>query len=89
MPLEIPWHGSTYRVDKLDLSSGGVSIGGRAGVEIMAGAHAGFNIDFIGRYLVFNETYDEKDPSGRVLQSFDLKVVTPALGVGGGLNIYF
>ncbi len=61
-----------------------VSVGPRLGVEILGGAHFGFNVDFLLRWykittdIDFVTTYD---------QEWQFKL--PSVGFGAGLNFYF
>jgi hypothetical protein len=81
---------TTYDFKPLDLTSQGISFGGRVGVEIMAGSHIGFNFDFLPRYCVFMTKLEDKDPAtGLVTAAYNYKIQTPWIGVGTGLNIYF
>jgi hypothetical protein len=60
------------------------SFGPRAGVEILAGQHVGFNVDFVYRYsrittdLNFVSTFDQQ-----------WQFTLPGIGVGMGINFYF
>jgi hypothetical protein len=58
-------------------------LGGRGGIELLAGKHVGFNFDFLYRYVYF--TYKTTFQSVPV----EMKIKPPSLGAGLGLNIYF
>jgi len=78
----------------LDFFSVSGDFGVRVGVEILAGKHVGFNVDFVYCYSAFStlpETRDFYNSFGYVSSSdevtYDLRM--PAIGLGFGVNFYF
>jgi curli biogenesis system outer membrane secretion channel CsgG len=58
-------------------------LGGRGGIELLAGPHVGFSFDFVYRYLYFKYSYYYNS------ETLDIKVKLPSLGAGIGINFYF
>jgi TolB-like protein len=70
-----------------------ISAGFRAGAEIMAGKHVGFNIDFLYQYCYY-ETMAETDydfPTGSTASysKWYLSYLLPSIGIGLGVNFYY
>jgi hypothetical protein len=74
----------------------GYSFGGRGGVELLAGPHVGFNIDFLYRYCRFSFDQDDAHHFAQVFTSDTITdpeakvtVVLPSIGLCVGINFYF
>jgi hypothetical protein len=68
--------------------------GARAGLEIMAGKHVGFNVDFVYYYssfTTFTETIESTNLSGYTTYKSDWswELTMPPIAVGLGVNFYF
>ena len=66
-----------------------ISYGVRAGVEIMAGKHVGFNVDFIGRYSEFTTIEDQTINSDGTYYKDYFQYILPIFGVSFGVNFYY
>jgi len=70
--------------------AGNVAFGIRAGAEIMAGKHVGFNLDFLFQYSYFETEQSEYDsPDGTYYNKWFLSYLMPMFGIGLGVNFYF
>ena len=70
--------------------AGNASFGLRAGAEIMAGKHVGFNLDFLFQYSYFETEQEEYDsPDGTYYNKWYLSYLLPMFGIGFGVNFYY
>jgi hypothetical protein len=87
----------TGEADSLAIhNSVNISAGFRAGAEIMAGKHVGFNIDFLYQYSYFETMAETDNEQYRLLDgsisSYDksyFSYLLPMIGIGLGVNFYF
>lgn len=68
--------------------------GFRTGLEIMAGRHVGFNVDFVYYYShfdTFTQHVDDTDASGTITASSDRQwsLTMPPIALGLGVSVYF
>jgi hypothetical protein len=68
--------------------------GARAGLEIMAGKHVGFNVDFVyyfSEFVTFSVRYETTDYYGNTTAKNDRvwDITMPPIAVGLGVNFYF
>ncbi len=65
------------------------SIGLRAGAEIMAGKHFGFNLDLLYQYSYFETVADQETYVGGTSDNSYFSYLLPMLGIGFGVNFYY
>jgi curli biogenesis system outer membrane secretion channel CsgG len=70
-------------------NSANVSYGMRAGAEIMAGKHVGFNVDFLFQYSYFETESSETTFSTGGSEKWYFSYLLPMFGLGLGVNFYY
>jgi curli biogenesis system outer membrane secretion channel CsgG len=63
--------------------------GARAGLEIMAGKHVGFNVDFVYYYSSFTTFPQTIDYGYNTSSDLSWEITMPPIAVGLGVNFYF
>jgi hypothetical protein len=71
-----------------------VGLGARTGLEIMAGPHVGFNLDFVyyfSRFTTVSQSYTTYDINGVITYDTDKQWILsmPSFALGLGINFYF
>lgn len=70
-------------------NSANISAGFRAGAEIMAGKHVGFNLDFLFQYSYFETQQEEFDFADGAFNKWYFSYLMPSIGIGLGVNFYY
>ncbi len=77
-----------FDVDDIDFAIN-VSFGPRVGLEILAGKHFGFNVDFLYRYDKIEKEFTLEEKNSGLENDVKWKYKMPGIGFGAGINFYY